>query len=279
MAITVRFSTAGINVVAQKAKPAIDFTPPKVVVANLTNGYQNVNTVSNTFSAVGQVEVTVGPGDNMSLLAFGFIQIQKVKAAQFFYAGKRVDHGAVSLFVDRKPAMPQTVALDSSTFSFPWTKGAPRFTHQPPKVVADTGDHPLTKAPKSITNSVTLEQNLLFHLIDDREFWTVFMSEDSSGVRTPMAHFHWSLRYDFMLIWPKGNPTVHLNRSTFKVDATVSGPPTDAAIAALVTAPNEPHSNDLMKAAVFAAVSRGQSVNRKDHERRFANVPPTFFTP
>lgn len=275
MAVTVHARTAAITLVGQNAKPGIDIKSEKVV-CHLTNGYRREDSVSRAFQAVGSVRITLGPGDSLSGWQFGFLQFQKTNFAGYFYAGKAPSHGSVSILISEPPAMPQKLALDSNDNYSPWTVPQPRFEHFPPEINAGTGDHPLNRAATKVVNKITDKVNFLFHVVDHREFWSVFTAQNPAGNVQHLAHFRWELRYDFMFAWAGDKPSVFRNGSSFKLGAVASGPPKEAEVSALLAKPSPPQANELMKKAVLRAIS-GSRPNRADNQHWFANVPVTFF--
>jgi hypothetical protein len=250
----------------------------KNVVCHLTHNFNNPDSVATAFTATGKVNIALGPSDKLIGWEFGFVQFQKVNNIGFFYAGKKSSDGSISINVHKAPAMTQTLALDSNDTYSPWTKPGPRFTHKAPKITCVTGDHPLTKVGRELVNQTTKATNFLFHIVDEREFVSVFSARDPNGTMQHLAHFDWKLRYDVKFTWKGGTPTHQMqSSSTFKTGKVVQGPPTDQAIVALLPTLAGPQANTLMLAAIVKAINGGQGANRTDNAKHFINVPFDFF--
>jgi hypothetical protein len=56
----------------------------------------------------------------------------------------------------------------------PWKRKVPQFQFVAPEVESETGDHPAVMAGWELPNSNTNVTNFLFHIVDSREFWSVF---------------------------------------------------------------------------------------------------------
>ncbi len=275
--IKVQAATAAVTVASSNAKPAVHVAD-KNIVCHLTHNFNNPDSVAMAFTATGAVNLTMGPGDKLIGWEFGFVQFQKVNTISFFYAGKKRSEGSISVNVHKAPAMTQMLALDSKDNYSPWTKPGPRFTHKAPKISTLTGDHPLTKVGRELLNKTTKKTNFLFHVIDEREFTSVFSARDPLGVHEHLAHFTWKLRYDVKFTWKAGVPIPAVqSSSTFKTNAVVKGPPTDAGIVALLPTLAPPQANTLMLSAIVTAINGPQGANRTDNATQFANVPFDFF--
>lgn len=280
MAISVDASSATIKFHNQQVKPTVDIKDSRVLVGNLTNNYVSKNQVAQAFTADGIVNISKSGGSSLSGWQFGFIQFQRINKLEIYYAGAQSNHGAVGLFPAKGSAMSALVTLDSNPQMIPWTEpqSKPRYKESGGKVEAETGDHPMIMLPHSITNSATSQPNYAFHFIDDRSFWTVFTYEDSSGTRTYMMHYEWSLRYEFMMRWESGKPKIHKDRGAFSMQKPRSGAPTEPALKNLLANPQPPLSNIEMPNGLKNAVTGGQGPSRKDLDRRYGNVPPNFWT-
>ncbi len=258
-AVVIDAGSATIKVTTAGVKPAVDLRSSPIV-CNLTRGYTDPNNIVVAFNATGQVKVTAPPAE-LQAWKFGFIQFQKIKALTLNYGGGFVSNDSIGLFVNQPPALPQSLALDSRAASTPFTSSDPFFMDQG-KVTNAMGDHPALRAPASLTNLHSGRVNNLSSLTDHREFWTVFTAKDPAGKLQYLAHFHWELKYDFLF---EMADVLKLKFSQSKIDFGTPrlGPPTESELAGLLANPVPPQANDLMLAALRAAVLGGLP-NRMD---------------
>jgi len=275
-------ASAAITLKTGNAKPEFHIRD-KTVVGHLTNGYDPTTAdavrMNEAWSATGTVRVTLNPGESLNDDQFGFVQFLRYKTTEFHYAGKSPDEGSISIFMNRAPALTQTLALDGEETFTPWTKdqNQKRFTFAAGVVTAVTGDHPMVKGGRELDNKKTNKKNFLFHLIDEREFTTVFAHSDPKFKFQYFAHFNWRLRYEAKFNWRQGNPLVASRDGTgIKFDSVVKGPPTDSSLQELLADPKGPMANNLMLKAVEQVIRTPAPENRKDFDKRFANVSPTF---
>ena len=284
MAVTINPALASITVDHSGAVPDVSIQANRVV-CHLTQGFTTNEVFDPTrpnksalaWKGTGKLKVAKGPADNLDLWDFGFVQFQKVNSFSFFFAGKTVSAGAISILAHEAPAMPQKTLLDSISAITPWTKSRPRFNRNGLDVECATGDHPMVASALSLVNRQTNQQNFLFHIVNEREFFTALAAMHDRGAVTYVRHFHWKLAFDFMFNWRNNQPVKARSSSTLTFGTIENGPPTAPELTALLRAPLPPFANDAGKAAVTAAVTGFSPTNRKDLGRRFANVPPTFF--
>ena len=122
------------------------------------------------------------------------------------------------------------------------------------------------------------ERGIIFLVIMDRRFWTVFTAKPPGGDLQYIGHFAWRLRYEFMLKWQNQAAIVPVNRSVLEVpDKGVPGRPTEGAIQAMLSSPAGPRANAIGTRAQ-AATEAGSDPNRRDLNQRFLNTPPDFWT-
>jgi hypothetical protein len=281
--MTINTASAGIILDVQKATPGV-WKGPRNAVCHLTHGFTStpVGTwrADDAFTLTGHVKVTPGQGDTLLTLnkwQFGFIQLVRVNFLGFFYAGRIKQEGSISILCHIKPALPRAVWLDSDDKCSPWKRKVPQFQFVAPEVESETGDHPAVMAGWELPNSNTNVTNFLFHIVDSREFWSVFTAIDPSGATHHLAHFHWSIRHDVLFRWRGGNPDVRTTQSSFDLHENIKGRPKDPDLQALLTNPVGPQYNPSIQQAIEQSMKSGQTPNRHDNPQWFVNVPNDFF--
>jgi hypothetical protein len=174
---------------------------------------------------------------------FGFVQIAKAKCMEFYYAGRMASEGAISCRVHIPPALQSPIVLDSEASRSPWTVSAPRFNSSGSAIHATTGDHPAAKVPFKLRNVKRNADNYLYHVIDEREFWSVFTAVDPNNRRIYLAHCHWVQRHNQKFLWRNYAPQKGANNSTFSfVDRDVKGAPTAQELQGIL---NNPTGGDI----------------------------------
>ena len=284
MAVAVDAKSASITLAKDKAQPDVAVRSGGIV-CHLTNGFDpneqfdptKPNRSRLAWSATGKLKLTKAAADSLTGWEFGFIQFQKVNAISFFYAGKTASAGSIIIHAHEPPLLPQKTALDSFVGFSPWTKNTPRFKATGNDIECETGDHPMMAAGFSRKNRKTNQDNFLFHVIDDREFFTVLSARDPAGKLTHLRNFHSHLRYDFQFNWRANNPVKRTNTSSITFGTILDGPPTAAELSGMIADPIGPFANDLCTTSVLHAVTTSNPTNRNDLDRRFVNVPPDFF--
>jgi hypothetical protein len=255
---------------------------------NTTTGTPGIGTAAFAWSATGEVGVTAGPSDAAELAKwnFGFIQFQKVKRVNLFYAGNVRSDGGIAIQVHLPPALASTHGRDCATstdanapWMFPGTTGDKTFNAPRGVAVCPTGDHPQLGANPILMNTKTGFRNFLFHLIDDREFVSVFSASDPDGNFQHFAHFDWSVLWEFRFIWRPGTVPLAIREgsTSFKMGSVVKGPPTKPEIQSFLNNLGSarrlgtPDLTGAIRAAVIGPP------NRVDTEERFGIIPPNFF--
>lgn len=269
--------TANINVTKLGAIPAFAVSPSRVTF-HLTRGHiieGDAEYFNDAINFIGTVQASTTPSEFKNW-KFGFLQLQKINTLGIYYAGPTRKSGQIALLVHEGPAMPQTIHLDSEKNFAPWTHSFDA-TLSAGKITAISGDHPASRAPRKMTNSATNAFNYLFHVIDDRRFWTVLTAEDPAGNFHHLAHVAWKLRYDFQFAWRNGSPKLHKGASTFFVGDSVIGAPTDKGLQSLLKNPKSPYSNEEVRKALKYTVLHGEP-NRHDWPvRQYSNLPREFY--
>lgn len=277
--MTINTASAVIDLdIPQDCAPGV-FIGPRTAVCHLTHGFTSTPigtwVAADAFKVTGRIKVT--PGLTPNNWKFGFIQVVRLNFMGFFYAGRIKREGSISILCHIKPALPKAVWLDSDDQSSPWTHNVPRFQFVAPEVKSETGDHPAAIAGWEQPNANTNVTNFLFHIVDSRDFWSVFTAIDPSGAIHHLAHFHWSVRYDVSFCWRGGNPVVRKTQSSFDPHENIKGRPKDPDLQALLTKPVGPHYNPSMEQAIQQSMTSGQTPNRHDNPQWFVNVPNDFY--
>lgn len=275
--MNIQNNTAKISVTKVGIVPATH-TSSKRVTFHLTRGHiveGDTETFSDAINFIGRVMASTTSSE-FKTWKFGFLQFQQVEFLGIFYAGPKRDSGQIVLLVHKPPALPKTLHLDSEDAFSPFTHSFDA-TLSAGKITAVSGDHPASRAPRTMTNTVTNAVNYLFHMKDIRRFWTVLTALDPTGGYHHLAHVDWKLRYDFQFVWRNGQPQIHKNASSFSAGESVLGPPPDANLQALLKQPAAPHSNEAVRKALTHTVLQGRP-NRSDNAQRiFNNLPRDFF--
>jgi hypothetical protein len=272
MSIVVDENSAAIDDPAAQPGTGVDLTNPERAVCHLVPGYSNADAVSAAFHRHGHVKVSAGPNDKLAQWQFGFVQFQKVLFAGYYYAGKRRSEGSVSVLVHTQ--MPGGWILDSKIAYQPWTR--PPIQHYSGGTIdAETGDHPMSRVGLKLTNAKTNRENYLFHVVDRREYWSVFADSDDTPKMHPLCAFHWTLTYDIKFVWRNGRAAVAANSSSARLGSGTRSIPAD--IAQLAQHPTDPMANDVMARAVERAMF-GAPPTRVDNEEWFVVVPGDFYS-
>jgi hypothetical protein len=275
MSLTLNAASADVDLSLGDAKARV--TPgTRIVVGNLTKGF-DITAIEDrgqqpgeALSAVGRVGATGSPAG----WQIGFVQICKLNAGQVYYAGRIRSEGSIAVMFER--AMPAQVLLDSLADRTPWTRLTDRFKMTGNQITSPTGDHPAVKVPQKLRNSGRNVDNFLFHMIDDREFWSIFTAIDPTGKRTSLAHFHWKVRYEAKLTWNGGRPTVQ-DSSHFDPGSKAKGAPSEPELQSLIGNPVGPQFNDAAAAAMKTAFLGARGPNRTENDTWFLNVPAGFY--
>lgn len=269
-------ASAKIQVSYQGASPNM-YIGNEAITFHLTRGYiieGNTATFNDAVNFIGTVQAVTKPKE-FTAWKFGFLQFQKVESLKIFYAGPKRKAGQLYLLIDRAPALSSPIQLDSEKEFDPWTHSFDA-TLSGTKITAISGDHPASRAPKKMTNSKTNAYNYLFHLIDDRMFWTVFTAQNPAGEFHHLAHVSWKVRYDFKFVWRNGAPVVHHNASRFWCNKSKLGAPSAQGLTSLMRNPVPPYANSEVRNAIKKTVLGGPP-NRFDCEERAYVKPPIVF--
>lgn len=175
--------------------------------------------------------------------------------------------------------MPDKLLLDSMPDITPFTRGSnSRFQLNNNEITCPTSDHPALKVPKELRNSGRNIKNFLFHVIDNREFWSVLTAIDPQGKRQHLAHFHWQISHNVKFSWRGGNPVVTSKKSSFTLHGKAKQAPTDTELQPLLANPVPPQFNIAAGNAVLQAFAGARGGNRTENEFWFPNVPADFFS-
>ncbi|MCK0195933.1 hypothetical protein MWN34_03310 [Ancylobacter sp. 6x-1] len=255
-------------------------------ICHLGKGFVSENNVSFAWTANGSVKMT-GTPEELSSAELGFIQFAEQFELGIEYSGAEPAGGSIAIDPAQPPTWTHSTQLLDSDIGFrPWTRPSPRFTTLNAVSTAETGDHPMIKVARKLTNRTTQTENFLRSITDSRHFTTVFTLKDTStnpqrptGPRNQyLAHFTWDIRYRFDLIWKGGVPHVEMNASKATFGPITMGPP--PAMANMLSENNQagPDFNEISRAALRSAVVFGQPPARRDEATRFLSTPKNFFT-
>ena len=283
MAIAIQTNTAGIDPAVGTAVPRISLIPGAsgpVAICNLTNNFDADPTkVGWAFNLTGHVDATVGPTDNLATYKFGFVQYIRHSFFGVFYAGRTSREGSISMMLG------STIGSDFMLDCYPRTQRPfivdpdANSSFQDPEVVTTMGDHPVISIRQQEKNAATGAQNYLFHIVDDREAFSILTMRQPSGQFQALSHVRWTLRYEFKFKWSGGTPTA-LNSSKFSMGTPLLGAPTGGEIAAALgglSATQTPIANEKAREAMRVMLSP-PAPNRTDQARWFSNVPNDFYS-
>ena len=253
------------------AVPAVFVNPVGHVIVHLTQGFNAGSFPRDQGSALtAGAHVSLERGLDGS--TFAFVQIGRCNFFGAFYAGRIPNEGSVGVLAHVPPALANPVMLDASGEPpVPWFQDPTRSSFVPPQVNSTWGDHPAARVPLKVKNSSRSNvENFLFHLIDDRDFWTIFTAQDSGGGLRYIAHFRWQVRYDVQFMWRDGAAVPRNVRSFFKVhERNTKGRPTEPAIQAQLNTPGSPRANVAFGEAVTKSFFGARGPNRGENPRWF----------
>jgi hypothetical protein len=218
-------------------------------------------------------QVTLAGTGVPSGVEVAFLQFVRFNFLGVFYAGRKRSEGSIGILVHE--ALSKKVLLDPNPPMPPWISENP-FTQAGNLAKNAMGDHPFFQAPRiAPLNEKTGVPNFLFHMVDDRDFWTVF-SVLEAGKFQHLSNIHWHVRHDQKFNWRKNVPVPLVASSAFTVENPTSGAPTDPDLQTLLAKPAPPNAKGELKAA-FAIAVIPPNPHRSDNDTRFFNVPQDFF--
>ena len=279
MAAKIIDSRLQLTVTDGAAKPDVFVNPVGHVIAHLTQGFDAGSFPKgqgNALTAGAHVPLDGG----LDGTTFAFVQIGRSNFFGAFYAGRIPNEGSIGVLAHVPPALANPVMLDASGETpVPFFQDPTRSSFVPPQVNSTWGDHPAIKIPSKLKNSNRSNvDNFLFHLIDDRDFWTLFTAQDSGGALRYIAHFRWQVRYDVQFAWRDGMPTPRNIRSFFRVhERNTKGRPTEPAIQGQLSAPGGVRANVAFGDAVTKSFFGARGPNRSENLRWFPAVPSDFW--
>jgi len=281
MSVVINAASVDFDLITNKA--VADVTAGnRIVVFHLTEGFDLFKVEDQgaeptaAFSGIGHFKVALGAGDSLAGWKIGVVQLAKLHEGSAFYAGRIRNEGSVSVIF--KNAMPSPLLLDSRKDRTPFTRPAPQCQLDGNEVTCPTSDHPALKVPKEQRNSGRNIQNFLFHVLDDREFWSVLTAIDPQGKRQHLAHFHWQISHNVKFNWVGGRPVVASKNSTFTLHGKAKGPPPDADLQGLLADPQPPQFNEAADQAMLQSFRGARGPNLRENDFWFNNVPPNFFS-
>ena len=299
MAVSLNASSATVTITGvDRIVPTVAVVRAGVGTALLVNAHLSNNfdagatrisgaKMGDAWHAVGKVGVGVSPGDAAELAQwnFGFIQFQKINALTLYYNGTTRSGGGLVVQVHLPPAMSRTLGRDSGAKdpNPPWlrmgTAGTLTVDIAKGVATAETGDHPMVLVATDLQNRKTVSANYLSQLVDDRQFVTVFSARDPQGVYTHLAHFAWSVVWDFNFVWANSAPRPRPGGPTrFKMGPVVLGAPTDPSVAGFLSNPaaGAKLGTSEQQAALISSID-APPPNRIDSEDPIGNYPDDFY--
>jgi len=249
MAITVDAAKAKITISnAAKAKPSVFALGGGSVTGfntHLTNGFVPGNSgqavrAGDAFTATATVPVAVGAGDQADLKNwnFGFIQFQTIGSLTLYYTGAYKDRGETIVQAHVPPAMVANPGRDHMNDpNPPWlrvgTTGDLVFNKATGLASVTMGDHPMCMVGKDRMNGKSTYYNYLRRVSDVRTFHTIFSARDPAGTFQHLAHFVWSVTWDYEFQW-KGSGTAvsftPVGGTGFKMGQPAAGAPAEKTI-------------------------------------------------
>lgn len=221
------------------------------------------------------------PVTNADQVEFGFVQVARANRFEAFYSGRIASEGSIALNYFVAPALTQKIFLDAGSRPpprDPWYRN-PALGISRNSRSAETGDHPGLVVPLQRKNRVcSYVPNFLFHVIMDREFWTLFTARENDGKLTYIAYYQWQLTYEFMIRWSNGTPQPFVNRSRYQVlKSKTIGRPADPDLQAILSNPAGQRANEI-GARAQEITEGGSPPNRSDLKSRYMNVPEQFWS-
>lgn len=298
MAITVDAANAKITIKnAAKAVPSIfAMTAGSNIGINthLTNDFvagtsKQAIRATDAFTATATVPLTVPAADQADLKNwnFGFIQFQTISSLTLYYAGSSRDRGETIIQAHIPPALTASTGRDHfNDPNPPWlrvgTTGDVVFKKASGLVSVDMGDHPMCLVGTDRKNSKSTYYNYLRRLSDIRTFHTIFSARDPKGTYQHLAHFKWTVTWDFDFQWKSSGTAVMFtpNAGTgFKMGQVTAGTPTDKTSVKFLNDPNAAPKlgTNEQNAALLAALKGAPT--KLESETYFGTVPENFWTP
>jgi hypothetical protein len=216
---------------------------------------------------------------------FGFVQTHAVRAMSYYYVGETEGDGGIALEVASNPAMKSQPLLDTEPEFPPWTSSVSH-TVLDDQIFVSTGDHPACKAAVRLTNRNTLKSNYLCSVYDKRELCTVFAARDPAGKMSYLAHFKWSVLYDFSFanVGPGRTrsgvtyvPMSYYSGSALSFDKVIMAAPTDPAVNRVLNTLTLPYANKHTRTTMEAVIGMDNQMGRTDHDKAFPWVPKSFY--
>jgi hypothetical protein len=226
----------------------------------------------------GRCQITGNPGDNPAGWTLGLIQVKWIDTDWAFYRGQANSDGSSFLqaarppalnakacrdtitpgafLIDNNPALDRTVAAAGSPLPFPMT--------------AAFGDAPSRHWPLTRINGGTRKVNFLREAQTEIHFCTILtlMSPPPNvfhHLKCVYWNVHWQGRFlptDFANVAAAWNVTLTGGAlgNMANVSHTIDGAPSDPRFAGVVTLPNAPHCNTLIRRAFASPNVRESNV-------------------
>ena len=279
MAVKIINSQLQLTIDDGQAKPDVYINQVGHIITHLTQGFVAAsfpNGQGNALTSGAHVPLGGDPGGT----TFAFVQIGRSNFYGAFYSGRIPREGGVAVLAHVPPALPNPVMLDASGDPpIPWFEDPSRTSFDPPKIHSTWGDHPASRIPLKVNNSIASNvPNYLFQYIDDRDFWTIFTAKDPDGTLRYIAHFHWQIRYDFEFTWRNGEAIPRRSKSFIRIhERNTKGRPAEPSIQPLLSNPVGPRAKVVFTNAINLAFKGPRGPNRGENPRTFWSVPTDFW--
>ncbi|HRX60692.1 MAG TPA: DUF4157 domain-containing protein [Candidatus Competibacter sp.] len=287
----------GVDVTSDRKTVALHLTKnarPIITKAYSGSTAQEIEKESSAINIKAEINVSLGPRDNILTWRFGFIQLAREVTSLWGFAGRNSSEGSVAINLADPPAMPATFAgrfcLDSGIDHdedniMPFTNGRGtslvRDAKGGAKVIVEMDDHPHGLIPTNMPNEKTKAQNYLYRASKAFEALTVFVARNSEGVIQPLAHVGWQMIWSAGFDWVGGRCRPSMRAKAFTVGNVIKGAPGDPDLAAMVTRPTtdvRETYNFLTNLAVQRVFQPGVSTwNFSEKDSWSSDVPSNFF--
>jgi hypothetical protein len=217
----------------------------------------------------GDVDVSLGPRDDLSKWDFHFIQLTKNYTDRVIYAGRRPSEGAMIKNYAAAPGYPSRFAdkfsLDSNAKYLPFYNlrtrtGAALSRKATPgskNVSTEMFDHPARWIPLKTRNPKSGAAYYLAKAVSVFEALTVFVVRDEKRQIRQLANVTWSVHWSVTFQWRRGKvqtPSVLPGGSFFYIDKAIKGPPSDKVLERMIQDSQSINSNEtsnqLLKQAI-----------------------------
>src|SRR5260370_620796 len=278
MAVTILDSQLQLLLVDGDAKPDVFINPGGHIICHLTKGFQ-----AGTFPLGQSDALTAGAhvplGGDPRGTPFWFVHIGPSHFHGPVHPWRIPRGGSGGGLAHVPPALANPIMLDASgTAAIPFFQDPSRTSFIRPKIHTTWGDHPASKVPSKLKNSLASNvDNFLFQFIDDRDFWTIFTAQDPDGTLRYIANFRWKIRYDVEFMWRNNQAVLRRSKSVVPMlQRNRKGRPPEPEVQSLLTTPVGPRAHVAFGGAITQAFFGPRGPNRSENPRPFTTVPGDF---